>query len=107
MTASPAHAEAERRLRDLLASSDLPAPDEVAHLQHAVLFVWHAAQVLVIAELDQVDAVDLDALALDLCPLDLDALELDAIDALEVDPDPLDPFGLDPLDLEPRFHRTG
>ena len=36
------HAEAEERLRRLVAENDLPMPDEVVHRPAEVVFLYHA-----------------------------------------------------------------
>jgi hypothetical protein len=39
---TPSHAQAEERLRRLLAENDLPMPDEVVHRPAEVVFLHHA-----------------------------------------------------------------
>jgi len=50
---SPTHADAEERLRGLLAEHDLPMPDEVVHRPAEVVFLYHAQKVVVVFELDE------------------------------------------------------
>ena len=69
MTDTPHHHAVEQHLRQLLRTADLPAPDEVAHLRRAIVFIWYDPKASVL--------VDLDELPSDGDPLEgLDALEL-------------------------------
>ena len=49
---TPTSAEAEERLRRLLAESDLPMPDEVVHRPAEVVFLYHRQQLAVVFEID-------------------------------------------------------
>jgi hypothetical protein len=62
-------------MRTLLATADLPAPDEVAHLSRAVLFIWYETKAFVLVDLDELpseddplDGLDIKQLAADLDP---------------------------------------
>jgi hypothetical protein len=69
MNIEPRHRAVEERMRQLLASAGLPAPDETALLTRAVIFLWYDTKAFVL--------VDLDELPPDGDPLDgLDVLEL-------------------------------
>ena len=71
MTITPRHELVETRLRELLDSAGLPAPDDVAHLSRAVVFLWYDTKAFVL--------VDLDEMPCDGDPLDgLDVLQLAA-----------------------------
>jgi hypothetical protein len=58
MTDTTRQAEIETRFRDLFAESDVPAPDDVAHLSRAVVFVWYESKAFVLVDLDEVPADD-------------------------------------------------
>jgi hypothetical protein len=51
---TPITAEAEERLRRLLAENDLPMPDEVVHRPAEVVFLYHAQKLAVVLEIDEV-----------------------------------------------------
>jgi hypothetical protein len=51
--ATPTHADAEERLRRLLAENDLPAPDEVVHRAAEVVFLYHARKLAFVFELSE------------------------------------------------------
>ena len=58
---------------ELLAAADLPAPDDVAHVSRAVIFLWYETKAFVLVDLDEVpdgedplDALDVNRLAVDL-----------------------------------------
>jgi len=60
-------------MRELLATADLPAPDEVAHLTRAVIFIWYTTKAFVLVDLeempeegDPLDGLDIGQLAADL-----------------------------------------
>ena len=60
-------------MRELLAASDLPAPDDIAHLSRAVIFLWYETKAFVLVDLDEMpddtdplDGLDLNQLAIDL-----------------------------------------
>jgi hypothetical protein len=50
---TPTHADAEERLRQLLADNDLPAPDEVVHRPAEVVFLYHAQKLAFVFELSE------------------------------------------------------
>jgi hypothetical protein len=50
---TPTHAEAEGRLRRLLADNDLPMPDEVIHRPEELVLLYHEQKVAFIFELDE------------------------------------------------------
>jgi hypothetical protein len=52
---TPRGLDAERRLRELLAESGLPAPDEVRHDAEAgeVLFLFHEQRLAVVIDLEE------------------------------------------------------
>jgi hypothetical protein len=50
---TPTHADAEERLRRLLAENDLPAPDEVVHRPAEVVFLYHAQKLAFVFELSE------------------------------------------------------
>ena len=50
---TPTTAEAEERLRRLLAENDLPMPDEVVHRSAEVVFLYHRRQLAVVVEIDE------------------------------------------------------
>jgi hypothetical protein len=52
---TPRALDAERRLRDLLAESGLPAPDEVRYdaLRGEVLFLFHEHKLAVVIDLEE------------------------------------------------------
>ena len=50
---TPSSAEAEERLRRLLAENDLPMPDEVVHRPAEVVFLYHGQQLAVVFEIDE------------------------------------------------------
>jgi hypothetical protein len=61
----------EDRMRALLDEAGLPAPDDIAHLSRAVVFLWYDTKAFVL--------VDLDEMPDDGDPLDgLDVLQLAA-----------------------------
>jgi hypothetical protein len=49
---TPTYAEAEERLRRLLAENDLPMPDEVVHRPAEVVFLYHGQKLAVVFEID-------------------------------------------------------
>ena len=49
---TPTTAEAEERLRRLLAENDLPMPDEVVHRPAEVVFLYHGQKLAVVFEID-------------------------------------------------------
>jgi len=60
-------------MRELLATVDLPAPDDIAHLSRAVIFLWYETKAFVLVDLDEMpddtdplDGLDLNQLAIDL-----------------------------------------
>lgn len=60
-------------MRELLDSAALPAPDDIAHLSRAVIFIWYDTKAFVLVDLDEMppdgdplDGLDLGRLAADL-----------------------------------------
>jgi hypothetical protein len=60
-------------MRELLDSTGLPAPDDIAHLSRAVIFLWYETKAFVLVDLDEMpddtdplDGLDLNQLAIDL-----------------------------------------
>ncbi len=60
-------------MRELLAAADLPAPDDIAHLSRAVIFLWYTTKAFVLVDLEEVpngedplDGLDVTQLAIDL-----------------------------------------
>jgi hypothetical protein len=60
-------------MRELLAAAGLPAPEDVAHLSRAVIFVWYETKAFVLVDLEEVpdgddplDGLDMTRLARDL-----------------------------------------
>ena len=49
----PTNADAEQRLRRLLAENDLPMPDEVVHRPAEVVFLYHAQKLAVVFEISE------------------------------------------------------
>jgi hypothetical protein len=49
----PTNAEAEERLRRLLAANDLPMPDEVVHRPAEVVFLYHAQKLAFVFEIGE------------------------------------------------------
>lgn len=47
------HQEVEDRMRELLRTAGLPAPDETAHLSRAVIFIWYDTKAFVLVDLDE------------------------------------------------------
>ena len=41
-------------MRELLADAGLPAPDDVAHVTRAVIFIWYETKAFVLVALDEV-----------------------------------------------------
>ncbi len=73
MTRNNRHQEVEDRFLDLLEDTQLPAPDEIAHLSRAVIFVWYGTKAFVLVDLeelpdddDPLDGLDVVGLAEDL-----------------------------------------
>jgi hypothetical protein len=73
MTTSPRHQQVEDRMRELLAAAGLPAPDDVAHVSRAVIFVWYETKAFVLVDLEEIpdgedplDGLDVTQLAIDL-----------------------------------------
>lgn len=50
--------QAERRMRALLDSSGLPAPDEVQYGSHSIRLLWHDRQVAVVVDVSDFDELD-------------------------------------------------
>jgi hypothetical protein len=60
-------------MRALLAAANLPAPDDVAHVSRAVIFLWYETKAFVLVDLEEVpdgddplDGLDVTQLAIDL-----------------------------------------
>jgi len=87
MTTSPRHKQVEDRMRELLAAADLPAPDDVAHVSRAVIFIWYETKAFVLVDLEEIPDGDdpLDGLDVTQLAIDLDeTTDLDeAIDFIE------------------------
>jgi hypothetical protein len=73
MTPSPRHRQVEERMRELLAAANLPAPDDVAHVSRAVIFLWYETKAFVLVDLEEIsdgddplDGLDVAQLAIDL-----------------------------------------
>ena len=73
MKPSPRHQQIEDRMCELLAAADLPAPDDVAHVSRAVIFLWYETKAFVLVDLEEIpdgedplDALDVHQLAIDL-----------------------------------------
>jgi hypothetical protein len=50
---NPSPADAEDRLRRLLADNDLPMPDEVVHRSAEVVFLYHAQKLAFVFEIGE------------------------------------------------------
>ena len=73
MTDSSHHQQVEDRFRELLTDAGLPHPDDVAHLERALVFLWYDSKAFVLLDLEEMpdtadpfDGLDLDALAADI-----------------------------------------
>ena len=60
-------------MRELLGAADLPAPDDVAHVSRAVIFLWYETKAFVLVDLEEIpdgedplDGLDVTQLAIDL-----------------------------------------
>lgn len=60
-------------MRELLAATGLPAPDDVAHASRAVIFLWYETKAFVLVDLEEIpdgddplDGLDVAQLAIDL-----------------------------------------
>jgi hypothetical protein len=87
MTPSPRHQLVEDRMRELLTTAGLPAPDDIAHVSRAVIFLWYETKAFVLVDLDEMpdgddplDGLDVGQLAID---LDEGLTVDDAIDFIE------------------------
>jgi hypothetical protein len=77
MPKSIRHHELEQHFRQLVAEAGLPEPDDTAHLQRALIFLWYDSKAFVLIDLDEIpDGVD------PLDGLDMDALRADVLDSL-------------------------
>ena len=74
MTKQSRQAQVEQQFRALLASSDLPEPDDTARLQRALIFLWYDSKAFVLIDLDELPA-DGDPLA----GFDVDLLRADVL----------------------------
>lgn len=52
MQPTPRHRQAEAAFRRMIASNDLPEPDEVDYTRGSVYFLWHEPKLAVAVELD-------------------------------------------------------
>jgi hypothetical protein len=52
MQPTPRHIQAEADFRRLIASNDLPEPDEVEYTRGSVYFLWHEPKLAVAVDLD-------------------------------------------------------
>ena len=71
MTDKTRQQQVDDELRRLLAGAELPQPDDVAHLDRAVVFLWYGSKAFLIVDLDEMPEEGAFA------NLDLDALEAD------------------------------
>jgi hypothetical protein len=53
MSQSTRHQEVEDRMRELLTTAGLPAPDETAQMSRAVIFIWYDTKAFVLVDLDE------------------------------------------------------
>ena len=60
-------------MRELLSEAGLPAPDDIAHVSRAVIFLWYETKAFVLVDLEEVpdgddplDGLDMGQLAVDL-----------------------------------------
>jgi len=72
MTPTPRHRQVEQRMRELLAAASLPAPDDVAHVSRAVIFVWYETKAFVLVDLEEVPGDDDPLGGLDMAQLAID-----------------------------------
>ena len=81
MPLTPRHQQVETRMRELLSAAGLPAPDDVAHVSRAVIFVWYETKAFVLVDLEEIPDGDdpLDGLDVTRLAIDLDD-ELDYMD---------------------------
>jgi hypothetical protein len=80
MTTSQRHQQVEDRMRELLAEAHLPAPDDVAHMSRAVIFLWYETKAFVLVDLEELpDGED------PLGRLDVGQLAIDLDDAADLD----------------------
>ena len=72
-------------MRELLTAANLPAPDDVAHVSRAVIFLWYETKAFVLVDLEEVPDGDdpLDGLDVTQLAIDLDEDFDDAVDFLE------------------------
>ena len=74
-------------MRELLAAADLPAPDDVAHVSRAVIFLWYETKAFVLVDLEEIPTATTRSTGLDVTQLAIDlddAADLDdAIDFIE------------------------
>jgi len=72
MPPTPRHQKVEERMRELLASAGLPAPDDVAHVSRAVIFLWYETKAFVLVDLDEIPDGDDPLGGLDVTQLAID-----------------------------------
>ena len=68
-------------MRELLASAGLPAPDDVAHVSRAVIFLWYETKAFVLVDLEEIPDGDDPLGGLDVTQLAID-LDDDLDDAI-------------------------
>jgi hypothetical protein len=68
-------------MRELLTAAGLPAPDDVAHVSRAVIFLWYETKAFVLVDLEEIPDGDdpLDGLDVSQLAIDVD----DALDFIE------------------------
>jgi hypothetical protein len=81
MTKPSRQAQVEEQFRALLASSDLPEPDDTARLERALIFLWYDSKAFVLIDLDEMPA-DADPLA----GFDVDLLRADVMGSNHMPP---------------------
>ena len=59
-------------MRELLESAGLPAPDDVAHMSRAVIFLWYETKAFVLVDLDEMPDDDDPLEGLDVAQLAID-----------------------------------
>ena len=72
MNLSPRHQLVEDRMRELLVAADLPAPDDVAHVSRAVIFLWYETKAFVLVDLEEIPDGDDPLGGLDVAQLAID-----------------------------------
>ena len=72
MTEPTRQQQLEDTFRELLRSADLPQPDDSAHLDRAVVFLWYESKAFVLVDLDEVPADEEPFAGMDLVALEDD-----------------------------------